>query len=226
MAGVDVSEEDILDLSSHTSVEEVQELTLRNMKLTTFSKHCERLVSLRALSLSHNLLTNLQSFKCLQNLISLNLNFNSLPSLSGLETLENIQHLYVANNSVRSIDPLRGCTSLRTLSMFKNTISNLDTAVDVLAALPHLKDLEMGMNPCAQVPEYKPRLVFDLVLEVLDGDPLTELDRQLAMDYMSATGGGPEMHDVQGSQPSPPHEGKISSVVHCGSITVSTHILF
>lgn len=53
--------------------------------------------------------------------------------------------------------------------------------------MPQLRDLELGANPAAAVPEYKHCLVLQLPsLQQLDGDALTQLDKDIAEEYYAA----------------------------------------
>ena len=74
---------------------------------------------------------------------------------------------------------------LRTLSLYRNRLASLDGCLDVLAnSFGLLEELDLGANPCATGPTYRHQLVQSLpTLVSLDGDSLTDLDRELAQNY-------------------------------------------
>ena len=74
---------------------------------------------------------------------------------------------YLSNNKVRDLSPLATCAALETLILFGNSVSSLTTCLEVLGGLPRLRELELGGNPCALVPNYKQEVVAHLLgLEV------------------------------------------------------------
>jgi Leucine-rich repeat (LRR) protein len=124
-------DEEILELSGETALEDVRGLTLRGRNLSTFDSHAGRLPSLEALSLSGNQLTSLSSFTALTSLRTLNVNSNQLTSLHGLQACQALQQLYAGANKLRDIQPLAGLQNLSTLHLFSNAISALDLTVEV-----------------------------------------------------------------------------------------------
>jgi hypothetical protein len=180
-----LTKEDILELAGEPALDDVRDLNLRGQKLDTFESFSLLLPNLLALSLSHNLLSSLKGFCHLIQLQSLNLNFNCLTTLEGIQPCVSLQHLYAANNKISDLTPLACLTSLRTVSMYRNSITSLESTLAVLTDFPSLSDLDLGGNPCSQVPDYKTRIVLELpTLTLLDGDVLTELDREMAAESL------------------------------------------
>lgn len=180
--------EDILELTGETSTSEVKELTLRNHKLQSLEDFAEHVPNLTVLSVSHNQICSLQGLALLRGLQSLNLNFNGLTSLEGIQLCSELRCLYLSSNRVRDLIPLEGLQQLQTLHLFRNNVTALDQAAASLAALPRLRELELGGNPCSTAEGYKHRLVLELQLESLDGEPLSGVDRDLAASYYEGKG--------------------------------------
>jgi len=149
-----------------------------------------RLVSLEVLSLSHNCVASLAGFASLCALEELNLNFNQLTSLSALRACARLRKLYVSNNRVRTLDGVRELPQLRTLCLFRNDVHDLAASLDVLRLCPKLRELDLDGNPLARERGYKHHAVKVLLrLDVLDGEPVLPLDRELSREFFESSGG-------------------------------------
>lgn len=82
------------------------------------------------------------------------------------------------------IEPLRSLKKLNTLGLFHNEISNETKAAEIFEELPCLKDLSVDGNPVAAKASFKYDLIVRLkALEVLDEEPVQELDRDVAEQF-------------------------------------------
>ena len=177
--------DELLELSGEDTLDQIREVVLRERGLREVGSLLRQLPRLEVLSLSNNCLHSLVGWPPLPELTVLNLNFNRLSSLEPLTVCMRLTKLYAASNRVGAIGSLAACTELRCLSLFRNRISSLDAAINTLAALPHLTELDLGANPCALGPAYRHRLVAALpTLSSLDGDTLTELDYEIAVGFL------------------------------------------
>ena len=71
-----------------------------------------------------------------------------------------------------------------TLGLFFNEILNEQRVIEVLEELPLLKDLSIDGNPVSSKVSFKYELLFRFKqLEVLDEEPIKELDRDVAEQY-------------------------------------------
>eukprot|EP00899_Mesostigma_viride_P006582 jgi/Mesvir1/15925/Mv08249-RA.1 len=186
---VEIPEElaqEMLEMSGENALEDIVELTMREAGIRSISAVCPRLVKLEVLSLSHNRLQDLEGFASLKQLRHLNLNNNNVASFRGIEECKLLEKLYCSNNKIRNLEPLASCPNLRTIGLFRNALANLDAALATLRTLADLRCLELNGNPCSFSQEYKHRLVTELSLEELDGEPVTELDRELAAMYLTS----------------------------------------
>jgi len=129
--------------------EEVTELVLDTCKATKVTG-LDKYSNLRLLTLNGCGLTTLEGFPTLPKLLRLELSDNNLND--GLEALQEA-----------------GLVQLRFLSLAGNKFTSLD-ALEPLAALPNLRDLDMFTCAVTELPNYRKEL-FDMfpVLKYLDG---------------------------------------------------------
>ncbi|KAF1327150.1 hypothetical protein FI667_g7891, partial [Globisporangium splendens] len=136
----------------------VLQLILRGEELAGVDGGCaQELIALEILSLSHNKLRSLQHFEHFVNLIE-----------------------------ITDITPLRQFHKLTTLSLYGNHISDLDGALHICRSAAKLRSLDLGGNPCSRESEgYKFQVVRVLPrLKTLDGDQITQLDKELAEEFV------------------------------------------
>mmetsp|Transcript_11678 Transcript_11678/g.20998 ORF Transcript_11678/g.20998 Transcript_11678/m.20998 type:complete len:738 (-) Transcript_11678:76-2289(-) len=179
------TEEELLELSGEALLESVKELNLRNENLISFDSYAERLPSLEALSLSHNLIASLDCFSKLPNLTSLNLNYNSVVNLNGLSGCVRLQQLFLSSNKIKDITPLMGLPKLSTLHLFRNQLSDIDHVLNVLINIPFLREVDLGGNLCMSTVEQKYKVIYTLghQLDIFNGDSLTDVDFQQTEDF-------------------------------------------
>ncbi|CAN0237111.1 unnamed protein product, partial [Pylaiella littoralis] len=175
-----------LAATGENRLEGVRQLIMRGMNLTSFESSCAaRLQSLTVLSLSNNSLRDVESFKPLINLVEVNVNFNAITSLEGL-ACPNLQRLYLSNNLIASTERfVASFPKLRTLCLFKNILPDLSSALQPLSrSLTDLRGLDLDGNPCSRSRGYKHRVIRCCPrLHELDGEELTQLDRDLSSLY-------------------------------------------
>ena len=148
----------------------------------------EQLTALEVLSLSNNTVHSLAGCASMGRLTTLNINFNRVASLEPLSSCPLLEKLFASSNKISTVAPLAACTRLKELSLFRNLVASLDGTLAVLEQLTALRVLDLGANPCALGSPYRHRIVSTLRLECLDGDPLTELDGELAADFGAPSG--------------------------------------
>jgi hypothetical protein len=171
-----------LEASGDGKLDDVQQLVLRNKDLTGLAC-ASKLTHLTVLSLSHNRLTTVVSLTPLKALEVLNVNFNRLTDLVQLAQCPKLQKIYASNNLIRNVDGLASLQQLKTLCLFANDIERCELVLDALSRCP-LTELDLDGNPLAREEGYRHHAVARLsLLQALDGDPIQNLDRDLARDY-------------------------------------------
>ncbi|CAE7503788.1 Lrriq1 [Symbiodinium sp. KB8] len=141
---------------------------------------------LRVVSLSHNALEELGPISLLQSLEELNVNHNRLSDLSPVASCSMLQVLLAANNRVCTVKGLEALPRLRRVSLYSNLLEDLDALIANFTAFSQLASLDLGGNPCFQDIAHKHGVVRALPgLKELDGDVLTNVDRQLAAEFFA-----------------------------------------
>lgn len=160
-----------------------------------------QLNALATLNVNANALTSLAGIEQCSSLQQLFASNNKLRDLAALAGLANLQTVNVFNNSISSLDDciqvanvesihfMQTCFCTASLSLLPCFLTN-PGCPQVLSGLPVLRDVELGGNPAATVPDYKPIMILNLpALEVLDGDTLTQLDRDMAEECAAGSAG-------------------------------------
>ena len=191
--GVDViGIEQILEWED--DVDSCRELIIRNHRppLRAFKEDCaRRLIGLEILSLSHNAFSNLAHFENFQRLQQLNLNFNNISALDGIKACQRLEELYLSCNklddSCLQVFASGSFPKLSVLCLYRNAINDFDLVIPSLRrGCRLLRRLDLAGNPCSTTPRYKHALVLNLPkLSELDGDKLSELDKDLAIMYVN-----------------------------------------
>ncbi len=178
----DATEALCLEASGDGTLDDVQQLVLRNKDLTGI-QCASKLTHLSVLSLSHNRLTTVVSLTPIKTLEVLNVNFNRLTDLVQLAQCPKLQKIYASNNLITNVDGLASLKQLKTLCLFANDIERCELVLDALSRCP-LTELDLDGNPLAREEGYRHHAVARLSrLEALDGEPVQDLDRELARDY-------------------------------------------
>ncbi|XP_056011092.1 centriolin-like isoform X6 [Ostrea edulis] len=175
-----IAKEDALEMITNLNLT----LAKEGGKKIKYIENLDKLKKLQQLNLSNNMIEKIEKVdKCLK-LRELNLSYNIISKIEGLENLMYLQVLNLTGNKVTHI-PIwlaKRLRALRTLHLGKNNLQSLSELAK-LKPLPDLTQLTVAENPVAQLPHYRQYLVFHLrTLEVLDSQPVTERDRQMARD--------------------------------------------
>ena len=105
------------------------------------------LVNCEKLSLSTNLIVNIQNLQVLKNLKVLSLGRNLIKSLQGIEGAgETLEQLWLSYNQIDKLKPIRNMTKLHTLYMAHNLVREW-REFEHLSELPCLEDLVFIGNP-------------------------------------------------------------------------------
>lgn len=142
-----------------------------------------RLVGLEYLCLSHNKLINLHGVGECLNLIELNLSFNNIEDIYPLKNCVRLEKLWLANNRIEDIKVIAELKSLKLVSLYRNKVKSLDEVIMIFRQLPKLEELDLDRNPATRRYLYKYDLLFSLQLLRLDGEPVSEIDYELAKSF-------------------------------------------
>ncbi|XP_032456015.1 uncharacterized protein LOC100118264 isoform X4 [Nasonia vitripennis] len=104
-----------------------------------------------------------------------------LTDVSILRKMRNVEVLSLSVNNINSLADFQNCVDLKDLFVRKNNIRDLNE-VCYLQALPNLRNLWLGENPCADVDGYRLAVIKALPnLEKLDDKIVTPEEVQTAM---------------------------------------------
>ncbi|XP_042686594.1 centriolin isoform X2 [Centrocercus urophasianus] len=148
-----------------------------------YIENLERCSKLERLNLSNNQIEKIEKLDKLLKLRELNLSYNKISKIEGMEHLRNLQKMNLAGNEIEHIPVWVGkkLRSLRILNLKQNKVSSLHE-VAKLKPLQDLTSLFLAGNPVASLPHYRLYVIFHLrALENLDGQPVTNRDRQEAL---------------------------------------------
>ncbi|KAM4760757.1 centriolin isoform 3-T5 [Cyanocitta cristata] len=149
-----------------------------------YIENLEKCSKLEVLNLSNNQIEKIEKLDKLLKLRELNLSGNKISKIEGIEHLQNLQKLNLAGNEIEHIPVWVGkkLKSLRSLNMKQNKVSSLHD-ITKLKPLQDLTSLFLAENPVASLPHYCLYTIFHLrALENLDGEPVTNHDRQEALE--------------------------------------------
>uniref|UniRef100_A0A669QQ76 Centriolin n=1 Tax=Phasianus colchicus TaxID=9054 RepID=A0A669QQ76_PHACC len=148
-----------------------------------YIENLEKCSKLERLNLSNNQIEKIEKLDKLLKLRELNLSYNKISKIEGMEHLHNLQKMNLAGNEIEHIPVWVGkkLRSLRILNLKQNKVSSLHE-VAKLKPLQDLTSLFLAGNPVASLPHYRLYVIFHLrALENLDGQPVTNHDRQEAL---------------------------------------------
>ncbi|XP_030913180.1 centriolin isoform X2 [Geospiza fortis] len=149
-----------------------------------YIENLEKCYKLEVLNLSNNQIEKIEKLDKLLKLRELNLSNNRISKIEGIEHLQNLQRLNLAGNEIEHIPVWVGrkLRSLRSLNLKQNQVSSLHD-IAKLKPLQDLTSLFLAGNPVASLPHYCLYTIFHLrALENLDGQPVTNHDRQEALE--------------------------------------------
>eukprot|EP00347_Sterkiella_histriomuscorum_P012554 403368121 len=188
--GVRVTKALLLDASQCDELSQIQAVIVRDKNIEIFDDNkqdgfkLEDLVNCEAIYATHNLIKDIFGICQISTLVELNLSFNQISDIQPLEDLVLLQKLWLNRNHILVIDPIKSLTKLQVLGLFNNEIFNDKKALDVLQSLQNLQELSIDGNPISSQVKFKYELTMRLKkLEILDDDPIKELDRDIAEQF-------------------------------------------
>ncbi|KAM9595844.1 centriolin isoform 4-T6 [Morphnus guianensis] len=149
-----------------------------------YIENLEKCSKLETLNLCNNRIEKIEKLDKLMKLRELNLSCNKISKIEGIEHMQNLQKLNLAGNEIEHIPVWVGkkLRSLRILNLKQNKISSLHD-IAKLKPLQDLTSLFLADNPVVSLPHYRLYTIFCLrALENLDGQPVTNHDRQEALE--------------------------------------------
>ncbi|KAM6371902.1 centriolin [Pluvialis apricaria] len=149
-----------------------------------YIENLEKCSRLETLNLSNNQIEKIEKLDKLMKLRELNLSCNKISKIEGIEHMQNLQKLNLAGNEIDHIPVWVGkkLRSLRILNLKQNKVSSLHD-IAKLKPLQDLTSLFLADNPVLSLPHYRLYTIFHLrALENLDGQPVTNHDRQEALE--------------------------------------------
>ncbi|NXL56534.1 CNTRL protein, partial [Chordeiles acutipennis] len=148
-----------------------------------YIENLEKCSKLETLNLCNNQIEKMEKLDKLTKLRELNLSYNKISKIEGIEHMQNLQKLNLAGNEIEHIPVWVGkkLRSLRILNLKQNKVSSLHD-IAKLKPLQDLTSLFLADNPVVSLPHYRLYTIFHLrALENLDGQPVTNHDRQEAL---------------------------------------------
>ncbi|XP_026716337.1 centriolin isoform X2 [Athene cunicularia] len=148
-----------------------------------YIENLEKCSKLETLNLSNNQIEKIEKLDKLMKLRELNLSYNKISKIEGIEHMHNLQKLNLARNEIEHVPVWVGkkLRSLRILNLKQNKVSSLHD-IAKLKPLQDLTSLFLADNPVVNLPHYRLYTIFHLrALESLDGQPVTNHDRQEAL---------------------------------------------
>ncbi|NXV12281.1 CNTRL protein, partial [Cepphus grylle] len=149
-----------------------------------YIENLEKCSKLETLNLSNNQIEKIEKLDKLMKLRELNLSCNKISKIEGIEHMQNLQKLNLAANEIEHIPVWVGkkLRSLHILNLKQNKVSSLHD-IAKLKPLQDLTSLFLADNPVVSLPHYRLYTIFHLrALENLDGQPVTNHDRQEALE--------------------------------------------
>ncbi|NXF05852.1 CNTRL protein, partial [Smithornis capensis] len=149
-----------------------------------YIENLEKCSKLEILNLSNNQIEKIEKLDKLLKLRELNLSCNKISKIEGIEHMQNLQKLNLAGNEIEHIPVWMGkkLRSLQILNLQQNKLSSLHD-IAKLKPLQDLTSLFLADNPVGNLPHCFLYTIFHLrALESLDGQPVTNHDRQEALE--------------------------------------------
>ncbi|KFP11140.1 Centriolin, partial [Egretta garzetta] len=183
-----ITEPLIKGLSKQENLACISSLNLSSLKdgdkKFKYIENLEKCSKLETLNLSYNQIEKIEKLDKLMKLRELNLSCNKIGKIEGIEHMQNLQKLNLAGNEIEHIPVWVGkkLRSLRILNLKQNKVSSLHD-IAKLKPLQDLTSLFLADNPVVSLPHYRLYTIFHLrALENLDGQPVTNHDRQEALE--------------------------------------------
>ena len=149
LVSLDLSNNNIRDISSLSFMAKLKELNLSHNALTNLS-FISALSGLEVLDVSYNSLVSVLPLAGCPSLKDLNISQNYVETLSGTENLHALQYLYATNNSLVSVDALSGCQEIIELDISFNKLTNISS----LSGLAKMTYFDFSNNQITAIPEF------------------------------------------------------------------------
>lgn len=137
-------------------------LVLHNQKISNLDlKFSKKFKGIKTLSLSGNLLQNIESLPSSLEVLHLNANkFTNVPKK--LSSIANILHLGLAYNYIQVLTSTTAIQSLVSLDLSHNQLHNMDDTITELKKIPKLKSLSLLGNPICLLKSYPAAILNSL----------------------------------------------------------------
>lgn len=141
---------ELISKDSFPGMELVEEIYLKNMKLSQFSKNGKfnpfDLKSLQKLDLSDNFLSSVVPLESCFNLEWLDVSNNLISDFHSLEYCPKLKTLLANKNQARSLADFAHFESLKVLELEDNQIDNVEQNLDYLSNMKELEELVLKGN--------------------------------------------------------------------------------
>ena len=182
-----LSEKLILHLTDQARLEDVTVLVMSDVGLSDFGNNTaftvSSLINIKELNLSYNYLTDVIDLSQLISLERLHLSHNMISSLLPIHRLRRLKYLSVSHNQLTSAEGLDGLPHLAELNLAANRLCEMDEVIPILKSMPALEMLQLSGNPLmGKDTHMRYVIICQLQLRVLDGEAVTNLDFDIALD--------------------------------------------
>ncbi|GMH63034.1 hypothetical protein TL16_g03613 [Triparma laevis f. inornata] len=136
--------------------------------------------NLRYLNLHGHCLRKIENLEACKFLKVLILSFNEISKIEGLASLQNLERLELGFNLIKRTTGLQNLKGLKTLELNNNLLNRLDDIQGLSRDLPHLKVLDLRMNPLCKAKSYVPH-VLNIFTLLKKHDGVTVTDDRIAI---------------------------------------------
>ena len=177
----------ILQVSDQERLVDVTVLVLSDVGLSDFGNNTSftlnSLTNLKELNLSYNYLADVVELAQLVSVERLYLSHNMINSLLPIRKLRRLKFLAASHNQLTSPEGIEGLPHLTELNLAANRLCDFDEIMPILRSLPSLELLQLSGNPLmGREAHMRYAVICQLQLRVLDGEAVTNLDFDIALD--------------------------------------------